>query len=54
VAPQGPNRMVVRGVVRSPTDQAAWAVEVRAIIPSGYTSLLQAVRDLAVDGSLVA
>ena len=54
VAPQGPNRMVVRGVVRSPTDQAAWAVEVRAIIPSGYTTLVQAARDLAVDGSLVA
>jgi hypothetical protein len=54
VAPQGPNRMVVRGVVRSPTDQAEWVVEVRAIIPSGYTTLLQATRDLAVDGSLVA
>ena len=54
VAPQGPNRMVVRGVARSPTDQAEWAVEVRAIIPPGYTTLLQAARDLAVDGSLVA
>jgi hypothetical protein len=46
--------MVVRGVVRSPTDQAEWVVEVRAIIPSGYTTLLQATRDLDVDGSLVA
>lgn len=54
VAPQGPNRMVVRAVVRSPTDQASWAVEVRAIIPSGSTTLLQAARNLAVDGSLVA
>jgi hypothetical protein len=54
VAPQGPNRMVVRAVVRSPTDQATWAVEVRAIIPSGSTTLLQAARNLAVDGSLVA
>ena len=54
VSPQGPNRMVVRAVVRSPTDQAQWAVEVRAIIPSGSTTLLQAARNLAVDGSLVA
>jgi hypothetical protein len=54
VTPQGPNRMVVRAVVRSPTDQAQWAVEVRAIIPSGSTTLLQAARNLAVDGSLVA
>jgi hypothetical protein len=54
VSPQGPNRMVVRAVVRSPTDQAPWAVEVRAIIPSGSTTLLQAARNLAVDGSLVA
>ena len=54
VAPKGPNRMVVRGVVRSPTDQATWAVEVHAIIPSGSTTLLQAARNLAVDGSLVA
>jgi hypothetical protein len=54
VTPQGPNRMVVRAVVRSPTDQAQWAVEVRAIIPSGSTTLLQAARSLAVDGSLVA
>jgi hypothetical protein len=54
VSPQGPNRMVVRAVVRSPTDQAPWAVEVRAIIPSGSTTLLQAARSLAVDGSLVA
>jgi hypothetical protein len=44
----------VRAVVRSPTDQAQWAVEVRAIIPSGSTTLLQAARNLAVDGSLVA
>jgi hypothetical protein len=46
--------MVVRAVVRSPTDQAQWAVEVRAIIPLGSTTLLQATRNLAVDGSLVA
>ena len=44
----------LRAVVRSPTDQAQWAVEVRAIIPSGSTTLLQAARNLAVDGSLVA
>ena len=54
VTPRGPNRMVVRAVVRSPTDQAQWAVEVRAIIPLGSTTLLQATRNLAVDGSLVA
>ena len=54
VTPQGPNSLVVRGVVRSPTDQAQWAVEVRAIIPSGSTTLPQAARNLAVDGSLVA
>ena len=53
VAPQGPNRMVVRAVVRSLTDQATWAVEVRAIIPSGSTTLLHAARNLAVDESLV-
>ena len=54
VSPQGPNRMVLRAVVRSPTDQAQWAVEVLAIIPSGSTTLLRAARNLAVDGSLVA
>ncbi len=53
VTPGGPNRLVLRTVVRSPTDQATWVVEVQAISPSGSTTVLQAARALAVDGSLV-
>jgi hypothetical protein len=53
VSPQGPDRVVVRNVVRSPGDQAEWVVEVRAISPSGSTTLVQAARRLASDGSLV-